>query len=83
MANYQVLYWNEIPAQVRAEDAHDDVSVQLDPRFEQEIDRLAMERGVAGSEEYLDGWKWSEFQERAGSAKDVADAVKKELEAAH
>ena len=81
MASYKVLYWQEVPSQIKAEDDADDVTLQLPDRFQERIDRLAAERGLAGSDDYLAQWRWSEEEERDGSAADVADAVRAELEA--
>ena len=82
MATYAILYWQEIPSQIKAEDDLDTVTLQLDPRFMERIDRLAVQRGLQGTDDYLEQWRWSEPQERDGSAEDVANAVKRELEAA-
>jgi hypothetical protein len=82
MATYKVLYWQEIPSQIKAEDAHDDVTVMMPDRFMQRIDQLAAARGLDGADDYLAQWQWSEEQDRPGTAQDVADAVKAELEAA-
>jgi hypothetical protein len=46
------------------------------------IDQLAVQRGLQSADDYLAQWRWSEAQERDGSAEDVAHAVKRELEAA-
>lgn len=80
MAQYQILYWRDIPAQVRAESDHDQVTLELDQRAQQKIDALAMQLGLLGTDEYLDLWRWSETQERPGSAQDVAEGLKRELE---
>ena len=82
MATYTILYWQEIPSQIKAEDDLDTVTLQLDPRFMERIDRLAVQRGLQGTDEYLAQWRWSDAQERDGTAEDVANAVKRELEAA-
>ena len=82
MATYAILYWQEIPSQIKAEDDLDTVTLQLDPRFMERIDRLAVQRGLQGTDEYLAQWRWSDAQERDGTAEDVANAVKRELEAA-
>jgi len=81
MATYKILYWQDIPTQVRAEDGADDVSVELAPKFMARVDRLAMELGREGSDDYLEQWRWSEEQDRPGSARAVAEAVRAELEA--
>jgi hypothetical protein len=81
MTTYKVLYWQEIPTQIKAEDDSDDVTVMLDGKFMAQADILAARRGLQSSDDYLAQWKWSEEQEREGSARDVAEAVKAELEA--
>ena len=82
MATYTVLYWQEIPSQIKAEDELDDITLPLDPRFMERIDQLASQRGLQATDDYLAQWRWSEPQEREGAAEDVAHAVKRELEAA-
>ena len=81
MATYKVLYWQEIPTQIKAEDDSDDVTVMLDDKFMQQVDILAAKRGLQGADEYLAQWKWTDEEERDGTAQEVADAVKAELEA--
>ena len=80
MATYRVLYWQEIPSQIKAEDDEDEVSLPLSAKFMTRIDQLAMQRGLQDADSYLAQWNWSEEQERPGSARDVAEAVKAELE---
>ena len=77
---YKILYWQEIPSQIRAEDERDEVTVTLDPRFMERIDQLAAQRGLTGADDYLAQWQWSDEVERDGSAQSVADAIKTELE---
>ena len=79
MARYRVLRWRDIPAQVRAQDERGRVTRPLPDRFQQEIDRVAMRDGLAGTDDYLAGWEWSRDVERAGSAEEVATAVVDEL----
>lgn len=81
MANYKILYWQEIPAQIRADDGVDDINVELDGRFMKQIDILAAKRGLQSADDYLAQWRWSEEAEREGSAREVAEALKLELEA--
>ena len=81
MALYQILYWREIPAQLRAFEGRRPVSKPLDERFQQAIDRLAMEEGLEGSDDYLDQWQWSEKRERPGTADEILAALARELEA--
>jgi hypothetical protein len=81
MATWKVLYWQEIPTQIKAEDQSEDVSLELDGKFMAQVDILAARRGLQAADDYLAQWKWSEEEEREGSAREVAEAVKAELEA--
>ena len=82
ITTYKILYWQEVPSQIKAEDERDDVTVSLPPRFMERIDQLAAKRNLQDADDYLAQWLWSEEQQRSGSAQEVADAVKAELEAA-
>ena len=79
MARVQVLYWQEIPAVVRV----GDVKRQLPEWFQQEIDRLAMEQDLVGSDAYLEHWEWRDLGERDGDPAVVADEVEATLVAAY
>jgi hypothetical protein len=57
------------------------VAVELSPKFAEHIDAIAQKRGFINGDQYLAQWKWSDEQERPGSAREVAQAVKAELEA--
>jgi hypothetical protein len=81
MAMYKVLYWQEIPTQIKAEDESEDVTVMLYKEFMKQIDILAAKRGLQSMDDYLAQWKWSDEAEREGSAREVAEALKTELEA--
>ena len=83
MATYQILYWHDIPVQVRAKDAGGRASAVLPDRFQEAIDQAAMAAGLIGSDEYTEGFRWGEQHERAGSAREVADALAAELDAQH
>ena len=80
MAQYRVLYWKDIPAQVKAYEGRRPVSKPLPEYFQHEIDRVAMRQGLAGTDDYLDQWQWSEKRERPGSAAEVLEQVLHELE---
>ena len=79
MTEYRVLRWQEIPAQVRVAGGGKRISGQLPPRYQEEIDRVAMAEGLYGSDAYLEQWKWGPRQQRDGVPRDVLDAVIAEL----
>jgi hypothetical protein len=78
---YKILYWQEVPSQIKAEDERDEITLSLPSRFMERIDLLAAKRGLQGADDYLAQWQWSDDRQRAGSARDVAAAVIVELEA--
>jgi len=81
MARYQVLYWKHIPAQVKvSEEGKRTISRPMPGRFQVEIDRLAMEEGLTGTDAYLVQWRWTSKLDRPGPADEVADALIQELE---
>ena len=81
LTTYKILFWQEIPSQIKAEDDREEVTVSLSPRFMERIDQLAAKRGLQGSDDYLAQWQWSDEQQREGAAPDVAEALRLELEA--
>ncbi|MAT08882.1 MAG: hypothetical protein CL707_07250 [Chloroflexi bacterium] len=68
----RILYWKEIPIQIQTEDDSGKTSVLLDPRFQEAVDALAMLEGSYGTDDYLDGWQWSEQVEVEGDARGSA-----------
>ena len=80
-SKYQVLYWQDIPSQVKAWDDFNEIKAELPQRFTVRIDALAQSKGLTSADDFLSQWKWSGEQERDGTAEEVAQAVKRELEA--
>jgi hypothetical protein len=81
MTTYKILYWQEIPTQIKAEDESEDINLLLDGKFMAQVDILAAKRGLQSADDYLAQWNWSEEQECEGSAREVAETLKAELEA--
>lgn len=81
MATYQILYWHDIPLQVRASEGRVRVSKPLSDRFQVAVDNASMEAGLTGTDAYLELLKWSDPQAREGAPEEVAAALVAELEA--
>ncbi len=76
MARYRILAWREIPTQVQAADGTGAVARRPMPKwFMQEISRITMREGLAGTDDYLAEFAWSDEMERDGTADEVANAV--------
>jgi len=80
VARFQILYWQDVPSVIQAlADDGPAVERQLPEWFQQEIDRQAMEKGLIGSDAYLEQWHWGEVDERPGTPDEVLDALEREL----
>ena len=81
MARYQIMYWKDIPTQVKASDSDGDTAKAMLPdRFSEAVDMAAMAEGSTNSDDYLMGWDWGEELEHAGSAQETVDAVIAQLD---
>lgn len=81
MANYTILYWQDIPSVVEVKDGGITKKIQLSDRFMVLIDAIAMRKNLVGTDAYIEQWKRGKKQSRDGSVEEVAQAVADELEA--
>jgi hypothetical protein len=79
----QIVFWRDIPAQVKARAGEIRASCPLSDRFQQAIDRAAMIAGMAGTDDYLSAWRTSDWETRDGSADEAAQAECASLETAY
>ena len=80
MAQYQILYWQDIPSQIKTWDDFDEIKAELPQRFSARIDAAAEARGLTKADDYLSQWKWTDAQEQPGTPEEVAAAIRQELE---
>ena len=80
---YQIIYWRDIPAQVKVKAGRQRAGRPLSNRFPVAIDEAAMRAGLTGSDDYLTQWRNGDWQERDGELPEVADALFAEVEAAY
>jgi len=77
---YQIVYWRDIPAQVKTRDGRKRHGKPLSDRFEKAIDQAAMYAGLINSEDYLNEWRTTDWQEREGTPEEIAEALANQLE---
>ena len=82
-SSYQIVYWREIPAQVKVKAGRERASQPLSERFQEAIDAAAMRAGLVGTDDYLAEWRTVDGGERTGAPAEVAPALAAELEAAY
>lgn len=80
MAFYQILYWQNIPSQIKVWDDFDELKIELDQKFMVKIDQAAKEQNLIDTDGYLEQWRWGEELEYDGDAVEVAEILKKEIE---
>lgn len=81
MTTVQVLFWRDIPSQVRARAGRERVSVALSARFQEAIDAAAMAAGLFGSDDYTNAFFWSDPVEHPGTPAEAAAEVAARIEA--
>lgn len=83
MAEYQVLFWRDIPSMVVARGGGREVQGRLPQRYQDAIDEAAMAVGATSGDAYLEGWTWGPARERDGTPEQVLGEVLAELERSH
>jgi len=81
-SKFQILYWEDLPSQVKAWDDSEEVKLELPSRFGERIDAQAQRLGLTKGDDYLARLRWGDEGERTGAPAEVAAAIRKELEAA-
>ena len=79
----QILYWQDLPSEIKAWDDHEEVKLTLPTRFAERIDAQAQKLGLIKGDDYLAQLRWGDEIERPGAPADVAATVRTELESAH
>ena len=80
---YQVVYWRDIPAQIKLRSEKGRLARSLSPRFQEAIDAAAMRANVTGTDDYLEEWRTSQPQQVEGEPESVAGELAAGLEAAY
>lgn len=80
---YQIVYWRDIPAQIKIKEGRQRKGRPLSDRFGQAIDQAAMLAGLTGSDAYLAEWRTPGWQESDEEAEALAERLAAELEIAY
>lgn len=83
MTKYRVIYWRDIPVQVKVKNGSGRRSRPLSPRFQKAVYRAAYRGRAITGDDYMREWRPSGWQEREGDAELVLAAVSAELEDAY
>jgi hypothetical protein len=77
---YQIIYWRDIPSQIKAKVGRTRLSRPLSDRFLQTIDSAAMHSGNTDTEAYLAEWRMSDWAEIEGDMDTFLDGLVTEIE---
>jgi hypothetical protein len=80
LSRYQILYWKDLPSEIKVWDDFEQLKVALHIRFTERIDKEAMKLGLTGADAYAAQLRWGDEIERPGIPADVGAAIKAELE---
>ncbi len=82
---YQIIYWRDIPTQVRVKkEGEKQVSRQLSRRFMAAMSAASTGSGTTATDDYLDAWRisdWLEVTSETDSPEEQANALVAQLEA--
>ena len=77
---YQIIYWRDIPSQIKAKVKRKRMSRPLADRFMVSIDAAAMKSGDTDTDEYLEQWKPSEWMDIEGEPNAFLDQLVEKIE---
>ena len=59
---YQIVYWRDIPAQIKVRSGRERVGRELPDRFQKAIDWAAMASNATNTDAYLEEWRTSAWK---------------------
>lgn len=77
---YQIVYWRDIPAQIRVKSGNQRTNRQLSPRFQEAIDAAAMHAQATKTDDYLADWHTTEWQHIDGDADFLIEQLAAQIE---
>ena len=80
MVTLTLVSWQEIPSLVEAREGRDRHRIELSARFQELIDMIAMRRGLAGTDAYLEAWRREKIDEKDGVPEEIAKQAADEIE---
>jgi cobalamin-dependent methionine synthase I len=66
VSKFQILYWRELPSELKAWDDYEELKVTLPARFVERIDAEAHKLGLTKGDDYLAQLRWGPEEQRPG-----------------
>ncbi|UIJ73975.1 virulence factor [Aurantimonas sp. HBX-1] len=83
MAELQIVYWRDIPAQVIVRQGRRTARRELPKRFIEAVDMCAMRVGAKDSDAYLAEWRRASAEREAEDLEGEADRAAAEIDSAY
>ena len=83
MAELQIVYWRDIPAQVIVRQGRRSARRELPKRFIEAVDMCAMRVGAKDSDAYLAEWRRASAEWEADDLEGEADRAAAEIDSAY
>ena len=77
---YQIVYWREIPAQIKVRSQGQRIARPLSSRFQEAIDAAAMHSKAISADDYLEDWYSSSWQDGEGEPESLAESLVARIE---
>jgi hypothetical protein len=78
-SKYQILYWQDLPSQVKAWDDFEERKFDLPSPFPDRIDAKAQRLGLTQGDDYLAQLRWGDALEQTGPPAEVIKAICQQL----
>lgn len=82
-ARYQIVYWRDIPAQIKVRSGSVRIARSLSPRFQEAIDEAAMLARATSADAYLEDWRTSAWEPCQDDPERAAETLVNDLESAY
>ena len=83
MIKVKIIFWRDIPVQVKVRNGRVRHTQPLSPRFQQAVHRAAYRAKAITGDAYIQEWRLSDWQEREGELEEVIMAIATEHEVAY
>jgi hypothetical protein len=78
--SYQILYWRDIPAQIKIRSGKERMNKPLSERFQEAIDEAAMRGRTTSTDEYLEEWHASDWHDSDQDAESLLKTLVEKVE---
>ena len=79
MTTYRIMYWHDIPFQIKAQDENGTIKQILEPKFNKAINSASIARQKFETNAYAAGWNWGKKETTHLPAKEITNKLAAQL----